>query len=147
MPWIFRSLLGISIALLPLFCYVGLRLVSSIGKVRAAYKRRAYLCFLIIVAWLILLPLAFFLLPRLGLGGTVDLRETLGWDDYLFRYPLWVGMIIVLELASPFILVRSGGDGNPVDSGAPAEVGNLPSLPPACPRASCCHVCGCQSGS
>ncbi len=110
MPWALRMVLRLALVALPLFLYVGFRLGASIGMLNPAMKARAYLVIFLAVAWVCILPLALFLSSTLGLGGaTFFQRNTVGWPDYLFYFPFWVGVILVLELTAPFLLADLAG--------------------------------------
>ncbi len=64
----------------------------SIGLLNPALKFRAYLVIFLAIAWVSLLPVAVFASNMLGLGSTAFLqRGTVGWIDYLFYIPFWVG--------------------------------------------------------
>ena len=105
MPWALRMIFRLSLVTLPLFLYVGFRLAGSIGLLNPALKVRAYLVVFLAVAWVYVLPVVIFASNTFGLGSTAFLqRGTVGWGDYLFYFPFWVGVIIVLELAVPFLL-------------------------------------------
>ena len=105
MPWALRMISRLSLVTLPLFLYVGFRLAASIGLLNPALKGRAYLVIALAIAWIYVMPIVIFTTNLLGLGGTAFLqRGTVGWSDYLFHFPFWVGVIIVLELTVPFLL-------------------------------------------
>lgn len=105
MPWALRMIFRLSLVTLPLFLYVGFRLGASIGLLSPALKFRAYLLIFLAIAWVYLLPVVVLVSNWLGLGRPSFLQEnTVGWVDYLFHYPFWAGVIIVLELTAPFLL-------------------------------------------
>jgi uncharacterized protein len=104
MPWALRMIFRLSLVTLPLFLYVGFRLAASIGLLNPALKFRAYLVIFLAIAWVYVLPVAVFASSTLGLGSIPLLqRGTVGWVDYLFYIPFWVGVIIALELTAPFL--------------------------------------------
>lgn len=104
MTWILRTLLRISLIALPVYLYVGLRLAGSIGLLNPGLKSRAYLAVFLVLGWLYLLPVFVFSTAMFGVGGELFQRETVGWPEYLFLFPFWIGLIIVLELLAPFLL-------------------------------------------
>ena len=105
MPWALRMIFRLSLVTLPLFLYVGLRLAGSIGLLSPALKGRAYLFVFLAIAWVYIGPVVIFASTFLGVGSAAFLRQnTVGWVDYLFFYPFWIGVIMALELTAPFLL-------------------------------------------
>jgi predicted MPP superfamily phosphohydrolase len=105
MPWAIRMIGKLSLVALPLFLYVGFRLAGSIGLLSPALKGRAYLFIFLAIGWVYSMPIVAFASNILGVGGaTLFQRSTVGWTDYLFQFPFWVGVIVVLELTAPFLL-------------------------------------------
>jgi uncharacterized protein len=105
MPWAFRMIFRLSLVTLPLFLYVGFRLGGSIGLLNPALKIRAYVMIFLAIAWVYVLPAFVFITNTFGLGRPAFMQEdTVSWFDYLFHFPFWAGVIVVLELTAPFIL-------------------------------------------
>jgi hypothetical protein len=112
-------ILRLSLVTLPLFLYVGLRLAGSIGLLNPGIKARAYLFIFLAIAWVYVMPVVIVSSSVLGLEGAVVFqRSTVGWSDYLFQFPFWVGVVMILELIIPFLLADLVG----------AAIGLVPTL-------------------
>jgi predicted MPP superfamily phosphohydrolase len=110
MPWAIRTLLTISAVALPLYIYVLLRTAASIGSLYPGRKRNARWIALLVLAWLYAIPLIFLILTLAGSRMMVlDLEGPRGISDYLFLYPQWISLVIVLELLAPFIVLDIAG--------------------------------------
>jgi predicted MPP superfamily phosphohydrolase len=106
MPWAVRTLLLISAVAFPLCLYVALRVAGSIGFLKPGLKRRARRLALLAVGLLYLLPAAFLALRLLGHSGAVTAFVQQGaWVDLLYTYPVWISLIVVLELVAPFLVM------------------------------------------
>jgi predicted MPP superfamily phosphohydrolase len=106
MPWAIRTLLTISAIALPLYAYIALRSASSAGTIFPDAKRRARWIALVLLAWLYCFPVLILVLHLLGsstrLPGPDDAP---GLVDYLFLYPQWISLVIILELTAPFLVL------------------------------------------
>ena len=110
MPWAYRMIFRLSLVALPLFLYVGFRLGGSIGFLNPTLKIRAFLFIFLAVAWVYVLPVFIFVSNTFGLGRPQFMQEdAISWFDYLFHFPFWAGVIVVLELTAPFLLVDLAG--------------------------------------
>lgn len=107
MPWIFRMTLTASVAVLPLYIYVGLRLATAVSTVSNRFKnpkRARRLLVYPAFSWFYLFPL---ILVFSHLTG--NFRElfvytpNVGWKDYLLMYPFWWGLVSILEITPLFI--------------------------------------------
>lgn len=106
MPWALRMLLIVALIALPIYLYVGFRSASSLAIVVGIPRARARRIVLAVIGW-------FYVLPVLTLGfyfsgagrSLVNLETEVGVFDYLFHYPLWIGLITTLELLPLFLLV------------------------------------------
>ncbi len=106
MPWAIRTLLTISAIALPLYLYIALRSASSVGLLRPESKRRARRVALLLIAWLYCFPLLILALHLFGYGANrLEAGNAGKIADYLFFYPQWISLIIVLELFAPFLLL------------------------------------------
>jgi uncharacterized protein len=107
MPWAVRTILTISAIALPLYVYVGLRTAASVGLLYPSMKRRTRKISLIVIAWLFCYPVILLVLHLLGYSANRSEVLSAGrLVDYLFYYPQWVGLIVVLELIFPFLLLE-----------------------------------------
>jgi len=110
MPWAIRTLLTISAVALPLYLYVGLRSAGSIGLLHPETKRRARRIVFLLIGWLYCFPLIIVISHTFGgSAGRLELVSAGSVADYLFLYPQWIGLIIVLELTAPFLLLEVAG--------------------------------------
>jgi len=110
MPWAIRTLLTISAIALPLYLYIALRSASSVGLLRPETKRRARKIALLLIAWLYCFPVLIVTLHLLGQSANrLELTNAGRVIDYLFFYPQWISLIIVLELIAPFLLLDIAG--------------------------------------
>jgi predicted MPP superfamily phosphohydrolase len=97
----------VSAVALPLYLYVGFRTATAIAALSGSPPRRARLWALGIIGWLYLLPVLYIGFWLSGnqsaplLGGT-----TLGLLDYLFNFPFWLGLIVLLETLPYFLLLE-----------------------------------------
>jgi len=106
MGWMLRTILTISGVALPVYLYVGLRVASSVGLLRPAAKRRAKWCILGAIAWCFLVPVTALVLYLLKVQSALFLPgRPVGLLDYLFYYPSWVSLIIVVEVLPLFLLL------------------------------------------
>ncbi len=106
MPWAIRTTLIISGIALPLYLYIALRSASSVGLLRPESKRHARKVALLLIAWLYCFPLLTLILHLLGQSAnSLEQGNTGKISDYLFFYPQWISLIIVLELIAPFLLL------------------------------------------
>ena len=105
MNWVLRTLLVISLAALPLYVYVGLRLAASISLLRPELKRPARRVTLLSIGWVYLLPLSVLVFHYFRSTDRLFLfADALTWADFVLYYPVWIALILVLELMGPFLL-------------------------------------------
>jgi hypothetical protein len=106
MGWIGRTILTIALVILPLFLYVGFRLAYSVGVLRPDAKRRSRKIVLGVIAWLFTLPIAVVVLYALRANQVLlYFADSVSWADFVFHYPVWIGLIIVVELIGPFVVL------------------------------------------
>ncbi len=110
MPWAIRTVLTISAIALPLYVYIGLRSATAIGVLRPESKRSARRIVLLLIAWLYCFPVLVLTLYFLGHSANrLELTNAGTTVDYLFLYPQWISLIVVLELIAPFLLLEAVG--------------------------------------
>jgi len=69
-------------------------------------KRRARKVALVLIAWIYVLPVLALLLYAFGsLSSLFVFNDSISWADYMFHYPIWIALIIVLELTAPFLVL------------------------------------------
>ncbi len=106
MPWIVRTLLTIVAITLPLFIYVGMRIASSVDVLLPGTRAKARRIVFLVIGWLYLLPVSALLFQLFGsFQQLFVLSTTVRWEDYLLHYPVWIGLILVLELSPIFGVV------------------------------------------
>ena len=102
MPWPLRMTVLIAVAVLPVYLYVTWRLGTAIINRWNAPRRIVRGLLLWAVGWMYLLPLQYlFTHPQ----NLFLYTNRLGWQDYVFLYPFWLGMIIVVEVLIYFVLI------------------------------------------
>ena len=105
MPWTVRTLLTISLILLPIYVYIGLRSTTALNLVFPGILTKARIAALLVIVWLSVWPLFLAAVYFLGTSSPFLSSETrVAWTDYFFYYPVWMGMIVALELLVPFLL-------------------------------------------
>jgi uncharacterized protein len=106
MGWIGRTILTIALVILPLFLYVGFRTASSAAVLWPGTKRRGKKIVLGVVGWLFFLPLTAVLLYALKANQVLlSFAAKVSWADYAFHYPVWIGLIVVVEMIGPFVIL------------------------------------------
>jgi len=106
MPWALRMLLLVALIALPIYLYVGFRSASSLSSVSGIPRRRARRIVLAVIGWLLVLPVLTLAFYFSGAGRSLlNLETEVGVFDYLFHYPLWIGIIAMLELLPLFVLL------------------------------------------
>jgi predicted MPP superfamily phosphohydrolase len=110
MPWAVRMFLIVSAVALPLYLYVGFRTATAIAALSGSPPRRARFWALGAIGWLYLLPVLY---VGFWLGGNRSAPllgdTTLGLLDYLFNFPFWWGLIVLLETLPYFLLLEAIG--------------------------------------
>jgi predicted MPP superfamily phosphohydrolase len=106
MPWAIRTLLTISAIALPLYLYITLRSAAAAGRLWPAAKRGARRSALLLMVWLYAFPVLVVALHFLGYTTNRSELATVGpIIDYVFLYPQWISLVIVVELFAPFLLL------------------------------------------
>lgn len=110
MPWIYRMAWMIFLLALPLFLYVGFRLSSALAKATEnsrlkITKKTARLIVFLFILWFYIWPgiLSYHRLTGMAADMFV-FKNQLQWQDYLFIFPAWWGLIAVIEMF-PYFLV------------------------------------------
>ena len=106
MPWAVRTLLFITAIAFPIYLYVALRIAGSVGFLKPASKRRARRIALLVVGLLYALPATFLLMHLLGHSRAVSAFVQQGtWIDVVYTYPVWISLVVALELLAPILLM------------------------------------------
>ena len=106
MPWIYRMTMLASLAVLPLYIYVGRRLATAVSTISPRFqepkKIRRRIVFPVIF-WFYLFPLTMVIYYLNGNFRQLFVyNPQLQWQDYLIMYPSWCGLIAVLEIFPMF---------------------------------------------
>jgi uncharacterized protein len=105
MPWAIRTLLTISLIALPLFLYVGLRLAASVAILRKKGKGYSRKTVLIALGCLYCFPAILLAMQFAGHSGTLLMLEGGKVVDYLFLYPFWISLIMLIEALAPMLII------------------------------------------
>jgi len=106
MPWPVRMVLMVALMALPLAVYLLHRLAAAVSAVTTLPKARARWIMLFILCLFYALPLLF-LFYALN-GWTQDLfvfQPHLSLLDYVFHFPFWWGLVVILESVPFFLLL------------------------------------------
>jgi len=104
MPWPLRMTLIISIAVLPLYVFIAWRLGTALINRFKLQKSLIRIPLVILIIWIYLLPLQYLFTNSKNLFIN---NAQIGWMDYLFLYPFWLGLIFVIETV-PYFLALDG---------------------------------------
>lgn len=106
MPWSLRmTLLAYSVAIIP-YLYVGWRLTNALIVVFPTYSRIIKLGIPIIFLFLNLLPLVILIFHFFGnLDKLFLFNSNLTFLDFFLLFPFWIGLILMLEIFSYFIIL------------------------------------------
>lgn len=111
MPWIYRMAMRIFLLAIPLFIYAGLRMSTAIAASSESTrfqisKKAARIAVFSVIVYLYIYP------ALLGIyqltGNTRDLfifHSHMMWQDYLFVFPSWWGIITLGEILPYFITI------------------------------------------
>ena len=105
MPWFLIVATRISLVILPLYLYIGLRLVNAMSTGFSLSIKTVQIIVFSIIFWFYLFPLmvsGYCLTGNLNQLFVFDLQ--LGYQDYIFLFPFWVGFIALLEILPFFVL-------------------------------------------
>lgn len=106
MTWISRTVLTISLAAIPLFLYIGLRLAASFSSLRPNSRRTARKVAVGVILWLCLFPVLVWVQNALGMTrNRFDLVSGGAIIQYSVVYPYWIALIAAVELVAPFLIL------------------------------------------
>jgi predicted MPP superfamily phosphohydrolase len=104
MPWHISMLIRIVPFLAVPYLYVGWRISTVITTLFPAPVWRVRLAVLLVILLLNLLPIVILYLYQTGNGSDLFLlKTTVRKPDYLFTYPFWFGLILVVEILPYFL--------------------------------------------
>ena len=105
MPWAARMTLFFSLIAAPFYFYVGFRLTSAISSISSIKKKKAKKFVFLFITWFYLLPINYFLYDITGNMDNLFLYQSFPtWQDYVFLFPFWWSLVLVLE-AVPFFII------------------------------------------
>ncbi len=108
MPWPLRMSVTILLLLIIPYIYVGFRLSRAISNIFSVSPASVRIGTFAIVLLLILFPIL--ILLHFVSGNVQDFfvfQSQLHWQDYVFLYPFWLGLIVLIEIL-PYYLVIDG---------------------------------------
>ena len=106
MPWHLRMIITVFLMVILLYVYVGFRFSAAIARNFSVSVRSARIATFAIIGILNLLPILILLYS--GMGNTRDFftfRDQLHWQDYVFLYPFWLGLIVLIETVPYYLLI------------------------------------------
>jgi len=104
MPWFARMTLLVTVLSLPFAIYIGLRLSAAFISQFMFSKKKVRIIVFSVLLWVYLLPIIYILYSLNGnIGGLFIFNPQLQWKDYMFLYPFWWGIIVILEIATYFL--------------------------------------------
>lgn len=106
MPWHLRMLITIFLIVILLYVYAGLRFSAAIARNFAVSLGSARVATFAIIGILNLLPVLILLYSGSGhIRDFFTFRDQLHWQDYVFLYPFWLGLIVLIETVPYYLLI------------------------------------------
>lgn len=105
MPWILIVATRLSLAVLPVYLYIGFRLINAMSIGFSMSIKTAQIIVFSVILWFYFFPLTisgYYLTGNLNKLFVFDLQ--LGYRDYIMLFPFWVGFITLLEILPFFLL-------------------------------------------
>lgn len=109
MPWHLRMIITIFLMVILLYVYAGFRFSAAIARNFSVSVRAARIGTFSIICVINLLPIL--ILFYSGAGNIRDFftfRDQLHWQDYIFLYPFWLGLIVLIETVPYYLLIDIG---------------------------------------
>ncbi|MCZ6632450.1 MAG: metallophosphoesterase [bacterium] len=104
MPWALRMTIQMFFLALPLYVYVGLRLVASISQVSPGYHHAIRYAVIAVGVWLCSYPLMIVVTSNHRADQWVNaFVDGGGWQDWVFVYPFWFWAVFAIQTA-PYLL-------------------------------------------
>lgn len=106
MPWHLRMIIRIFLLLIPIYIYVGFRFSKSISNIFSIPIATARITVFGVIFFLSLFPILIFGYAWSGnINHFFTAQDQLQWQDYLFLYPFWITLIVVVEIVPYYLLV------------------------------------------
>lgn len=106
MPWTLAVVLTILAPLAAINYFVGRKIFRALAQVTSWDRTRLRLLCIIVHVFFNLLPVAFFVdFLVSGRASAADFSGDIRIVDYLFSYPFWLALVIILQLFVIFLLV------------------------------------------
>ena len=102
MPWPVRMTMTISLAVLPVYIYVGWRFGAVIIKQFDLSTWIVRPVVFVLILWAYSLPIYYYLTPP---ANHFTESMHIGWMDYVILLPFWYGLIIIVESFPYFLLL------------------------------------------
>ena len=106
MPWHLRMIITIFLLLIIVYVYFGFRFsraVSNVFFISATKTRISTFSVLFLLNLFPILILLYFVSGNISHFFT--LRDQLYWPDYVFLYPFWIGLIVLIEVFPYYLLI------------------------------------------
>jgi predicted MPP superfamily phosphohydrolase len=106
LPWHLRMIITIFLMVILVYVYAGFRFSAAIGRSFSVSVRSARIATFAFIFLLNLLPILILLYS--GMGNIRDFftfRDQLHWQDYVFLYPFWLGLIVLIEMVPYYLLI------------------------------------------
>jgi predicted MPP superfamily phosphohydrolase len=106
LPWHLRMIITIFLMVILLHIYVGFRFSAAIAKNFSISVKSARIGTFGIIAILNLLPILILLYSSIAnIQDFFTFRDQLHWQDYVFLYPFWIGLIVIVEVLPYYLLI------------------------------------------
>lgn len=106
MPWHLRMIITIFLMVILLYVYMGFRFSAAIARNFSVSVKSARIGTFGLIAILNLLPILILLYSSIGnIQDFFTFQDKLHWQDYVFLYPFWVGLIVLIEIVPYYLLI------------------------------------------
>jgi len=111
MPWALRMTFQVFLLALPLYVYVGWRLVMSISQVSPGYYHAIRYAVVAVGVWLCSYPLMIVVTSNHRADQWVNaFVDGGGWQDWVVVYPFWFWAVFAIQTA-PYLLASDAVGG------------------------------------
>jgi len=106
MPWHLRTIIKIFLLLIPVYIYAGFRFSKSISTIFSISASSARIAVFSVIIFLNLFPVLILAYSWSGnMGHFFTMQNDVNWQDYLFLYPFWITLIVIVEIVPYYFLV------------------------------------------
>jgi len=109
MPWTIRNVVFVSLIMLPVIIYMWLSGSNALSRTLPLSRRQLGLVFTLIVLWFYALPVIYYGSYLSGNLNSLFVFNTKPvWQDVVFHYPFWIGVIVIMEVLPVYLLSDLG---------------------------------------